>query len=278
MVAVGVAVPRELELSRRPEARLALPRALERLASSAAASLRRRVDETRLREVCLCLGHPRIRKPPSLRVGVDSSAFLAILRGRRPVSRGGGRGRVTNASRRPAIPQRRRRGGHRPSAAVLGVAPLPVPRADVHDVAVPKDVRGRDGVPVEPERHVGRVARRAEVRDDGVRERNVRSRTRTSRRSVPHAEILRRAPVDRHQTRVDVEAQTRRVPEIRLAERRRRRRDVALHVRGHSTETTPLYGSRTRRRAHPAPVSRWSAGRLFNAEGRTAKGILSTGN
>jgi hypothetical protein len=53
---------------------------------------------------------------------------------------------------------------------------------------------------------------------------------------------------------------------------------VALHVRGHSTETTPLYGSRTRRRAHPAPVSRWSAGRLFNAEGRTAKGILSTGN
>ena len=121
------------------------------------------------------------------------------------------------------------------------VEPPVVPRADVQDVPVPEHVRGRDGVPVEPERHRGRVARQAEVCDDRVRERSARSRARTSRGAVPHAEVLRRAPFDRHQTRVDVEAQTRRVSEIRLVSQIRRKVGRRRGCRrGHRMRPVPM--------------------------------------
>ena len=158
------------------------------------------------------------------------------------------------------------------------VDPPVVPRADVQDVPVPEHVRGRDGVPVEPERHRGRVARQAEVCDDRVRERSARSRARTSRGAVPHAEVLRRAPFDRHQTRVDVEAQTRRVSEIRLVSEIRpkvgRRRGCR---RGHRTRPVPVTfhvrvpeAEKTPPRSHAPDAARPHSpralrGRLWNA-------------
>ena len=227
------------------EARRALPRALERLAAGAAATFgRRRARDRAFRDAAIRdrrLRRPGTPEPPSLRVsstlrlpGRFLFFFFRRLRsprdffpGRQPRVRPGARGGG--------------RGGHGPRAAVRAVEPPVVPRADVQDVPVPEHVRGRDGVPVEPERHRGRVARQAEVCDDRVRERSARSRARTSRGAVPHAEVLRRAPFDRHQTRVDVEAQTRRVSEIRLVSQIRRKVGRRRGCRrGHRMRPVPM--------------------------------------